>query len=298
VFCRKSIWLATISQTANAGGTEYSTDAAVSKLELLTDEIGCSARRSIVTAGAFIYFLSDAGVYRLDTGLELKLRGNTKPLSDPISDKIANLNADLIEESVGVYRENRYYLAVPLSGSDGNDGVFIYNQLLDAWETQDIYGFGVNDFLVSNVDSERRLMISNRAGFLMLLDQLEGGDEAADKDVAGTTTVTGKIVTRRLNFAELSSKRFLRSVADVIIPDGGGITTQVGLIDPDKSEQIGNISNNSGAAEDYHLKSPIRFKAHAAELTFTTTGQRPQIRSAAIEASPKSLPATLTRNES
>ena len=57
-------------------------------------------------------------------------------------------------------------------------------------------------------------------------------------------------------------------------------------------------TNSSGAPEDYHLKSPIRFKAHAAELTFTTTGQRPQIRSAAIEASPKSLPATLTRNES
>ena len=299
VFCRKSIWLAVIAQTANAGGTAYTIDTTVSKIELLTDEIGCCARRSIVTAGAFIYFLSDAGVYRLDTGLDLKLRGNTKPLSDPIADKVANLNAELIENSVGLYHDNRYYLAVPLAdATDSNNGVLIYNQLAEQWETQDIYGFGANNFLVSNVDGERRLMISNRAGFLMLLDQLESGDEPPNKDVAGTATVTGMIKTRRLNFGEMSSKRFLRSVADVIIPNGGGITTQVSVIDPDKTETIGSITNSSGVTEDYHLKSPIRFKAHAAELTFTTTGMRPQIRSAAIEASPKSLPATLTRNES
>ena len=299
IFCRKSIWIAYINNLAATGGNGFDIDTVASKVELLTDEIGCSARRSVATAGAFIYFLSDSGVYRLDSRLDLKLRGDTKPLSDPIADKLATLNATLIEDSIGLYHNNRYYLAVPLAtAADSNNGVFIFNQLNEQWETQDIYGFGVNNFLVSNVDGERRLMISNRAGFLMLLDQIEDGDQPPDKDVTENSQVTGKIKTRRLNFGELSSKRFLRTVADVIIPAGGGITTQVSVIDPDKTETIGSITNSSGATEDYHLKSPIRFKAHAAELTFTTTGQRPQIRSAAIEASPKSLPATLTRNES
>jgi len=44
------------------------------------------------------------------------------------------------------------------------------------------------------------------------------------------------------------------------------------------------------------MKSPIRFKAHAAEIIYETTGGRPEIRSASIEASPKSLPPTETRN--
>jgi hypothetical protein len=54
------------------------------------------------------------------------------------------------------------------------------------------------------------------------------------------------ITTRRLNFGEMSSKRFLRSVTDVIIPAGGGITTTVNVYDPDKSEQIGTITNDTG----------------------------------------------------
>lgn len=299
VFCRKSIWIATISEFASTDGSDVSINTAVSNLTLLTDEVGCAARRTIQTAGQFVYFLSDAGVYRLDSRLDLKLRGDTRPLSDSIADKLEELNASLVYNSVGLWYNNRYYLAVPLSGADNNNGVFIYNALNEQWESRDIYGFGVDNFLVATYQNERRLFVTNQGGKMFMLDELEAGDDAPDSNVEGYVgTVPGKIITRRLNFGEMSSKRFLRSVTDVIIPNGGGITTQVSVIDPDKTETIGSITNSSGVTEDYHLKSPIRFKAHAAELTFTTTGQRPQIRSAAIEASPKSLPATLTRNES
>jgi hypothetical protein len=302
VFCRKSIWLATISQSSSVDGTDMAINTTVSNLALLTDEVGCAARRTIQTAGQFVYFLSDAGVYRLDARLDLKLRGDTRPLSDSIADKLQELNASLLSNSVGLWYNNRYFLAVPLAGADNNNGVFIYNAINGdngMWETRDIYGFGVDNFLVATYQNERRLFVTNQGGKLFMLDELEAGDDAPDSNVDGYVgTVAGRIITRRLNFGEMSSKRFLRSVADVIIPNGGGITTEVSVIDPDKTETIGSITNSSGATEDYHLKSPIRFKAHAAELTFTTTGQRPQIRSAAIEASPKSLPATLTRNES
>ena len=302
VFCRKSIWLATISQFSSTDGADTEINTAVSNLALLTDEVGCSARRTIQTAGQFVYFLSDAGVYRLDSRLDLKLRGDTRPLSDSIADKLEELNASLVHNSVGLWHNNRYYLACPLAGSDNNNGVFIYNAINGdngMWESRDTYGFGVDNFLVATHGSERRLFVTNQAGKLFMLDELEAGDDAPDSNVTGYVgTVPGKIVTRRLNFGEMSSKRFLRSVADAVIPNGGGITTAVSVIDPDKTETIGSITNSSGSTEDYHLKSPIRFKAHAAELTFTTTGMRPQIRSAAIEASPKSMPATLTRNES
>lgn len=299
VFCRKSIWLAEINQTSNADGSDYTINTAVSNLSLLTDEVGCSARRTIQTAGQFVYFLSDAGVYRLDSRLDLKLRGDTRPLSDSIADKLQELNASLVYNSVGLWFNNRYYLACPLAGSDNNNGVFIYNALNEQWETRDTYGFGVDNFVVATHGSERRLFVTNQAGKLFMLDELEDGDDAPASDATGYVgTIPGKIVTRRFNFGELSSKRFLRSVTNAVIPSGGVITTQVSVYDPDKTETIGNITNITGDNEDYHLKSPIRFKAHAAELTFTTNGKRPAIRSAAIEASPKSLPATLTRNES
>jgi hypothetical protein len=298
VFCRKSIWLATISQVAATGGNGFDIDSAVSKLELLTDEIGCSARRTIVTAGNFVYFLSDSGVYRLDARLDLKLRGDTKPLSDPIADKLQTLNTDLIEDAVAIYQDNRYYLAVPLADStDSNDGVFIYSQLNEQWETEDIYGFGVNNFLVGNVAGERRIMITNRAGYLMLLNQREDGDDSPDTTVNVVSPVPASIRTRRYDFGDMHSKRFLRTIADVVIPAGASITTKIKTINPDVEDAtIGTLTNTSGGLEDYNAKSPIRYKAHAAEILYETNNGRPEIRGASIEASPKSNPPTETRN--
>jgi hypothetical protein len=293
IFCRKSIWMASLNQSYDGTNGE----SLVARLDVLTDEIGCSARRTIATAGNFVYFLSDSGVYRLDARLDLKLRGDTKPLSDPIADKLQTLNTDLIEDSVAVYQDNRYYLAVPLADStDSNNGVFIYSQLNETWETEDIYGFGVNNFLVGNVAGERRIMITNRAGYLMLLNQREDGDDSPDAEVDIVAPVTGRIVTRRYDFGDMHSKRFLRTIADVVIPAGASVTARINTINPDTTNIAGTLINTASGPEDYNMKTPVRYKAHSAEMAFETENGRPEIRSASIEASPKSLPPTDTRN--
>jgi hypothetical protein len=293
IFCRKSIWLASLNQSYDGTNGE----SLVARLDVLTDEIGCSARRTIATAGNFVYFLSDSGVYRLDARLDLKLRGDTKPLSDPIADKLQTLNTDLIEDSVAVYQDNRYYLAVPLANAtDSNNGVFIYSQLNETWETADTYGFGVNNFLVGNVAGERRIMITNRAGYLMLLNQREDGDDSPDPEVNIVAPVTGRIVTRRYDFGDMHSKRFLRTIADVVIPAGASVTAKINTINPDTTNIAGTLTNTASGPEDYNMKTPVRYKAHSAEMAFETENGRPEIRSASIEASPKSLPPTDTRS--
>lgn len=296
VFCRKSIWLAQINQLASIDGTGFSIDTPVSRLDLLTDEVGCSARRTIATAGQYIYFLSDSGVYRLDSRLDLKLRGQTLPLSDPIANQLESLNADLIEESVAIYHDNRYYLAVPLAGGDTLDGVFIYNQLNEAWETQDTYGFGVRNFLVSNVGDERRLMISNRAGKLMLLNEVEAGDENVDPLVPTVASVPGRIKTRRYGMGTMSSKRFTRVLADAVLPNTGVIRVTANLRNPDANEVlVPGLTNDTGAGNDFSLKLPIRRKAHYAEITIQTLAARPEIRNVSVEAALAGLPQTDTK---
>jgi hypothetical protein len=298
VFCRKSIWLAVISQTLNEAGSAYTIDPAVTRLELLTDEIGCAARRTICTAGQFIYFLSDSGVYRLDAKLDLKLRGETKPLSDPIADQLQGLRADLLEYSTALYFDNRYFLAVPLDTSGGsNNGVFIFNQLNEAWETRDIYGVGVNDFLVADINDRRRVMISSQAGKLMLLDEVEEGDESPDASVDFTDPVPGKIRTRRYGMGTMSSKRFTRALADAVLPNTGSITVTANLRNPDKTEPlVPGLENTTGSGNDYSLKLPIRAKAHYCELEILTNANRPEIRNISIEAAIPSLPQTETRH--
>ena len=113
VFCRNSIYLATAVLDA-AGNL----DAANCSLNLLTNEIGCVARRSVVTAGTAVLFLSDRGVHKLDAQFDLKLRGNTKPLSDVISDQLDRVNVNYAHKAASAYFNNRFYLAVPLMGDD------------------------------------------------------------------------------------------------------------------------------------------------------------------------------------
>ena len=296
VFCRKSIWIATVNQFASTDGSGFSIDTPVTNLQLLTDEVGCAARRSIQTAGAFVYFLSDAGVYRLDSQLDLKLRGDTKPLSDPIADQLGDLNASLLKDSVGLWYSNRYYLAVPLAGSDNNNGVFLYNALNDQWETRDIYGFGVDDFLVATRADARRLFVSNQAGKLMLLDEIEAGDQSPDAEANVITPVPGRIVTRRYGMGTMSSKRFTRVLADAVLPSTGSIRVTANLRNPDTNEVlVPGLENTTGSGNDYSLKLPIRRKAHYAEITIETLAARPEIRNVSVEAALAGRPQTDTK---
>jgi hypothetical protein len=300
VFCRKSIWLATLNQFASTDGSDFSVDTPVSQLTLLTNEIGCSARNTIVTAGNFVFFLSDAGIYRLDRALDLKVRGDTKPLSEPIADLFSQVVQSRVDKSAfGIWHANRYLIALPTSADplDGNQLVVAWNALTDTWEYRDTYpsSASVNQILVGTYDSQRRVFSVPRSGNLYLLEQ---EDTALDDNAvnAGTSPITGSIRTRRYDFGDMHSKRFLRTIADVVIPAGGSVSTKISTINPDTETTVGALTNSNATSEDYNMKSPVRYKAHAAEVIYETSGGRPEIRSASIEASPKSLPPTETRS--
>lgn len=300
VFCRKSIWLATLNQFASTDGSDFSVDTPVSQLTLLTNEIGCSARNTIVTAGNFVFFLSDAGIYRLDRALDLKVRGDTKPLSEPIADLFSQVVQSRVEKSAfGIWHSNRYLVALPTSADplDGNQLVVAWNALTDTWEYRDTYpsSASVNQILVATYDNQRRVFSIPRSGNLYLLEQ---EDAALDDNAvnAGTSPVTGSLKTRRYDFGDMHSKRFLRTIADVVIPAGASVSTKISTINPDTETTIGTLTNSTVSSEDYNMKSPVRFKAHSAEVIYETSNGRPEIRSASIEASPKSLPPTETRS--
>jgi hypothetical protein len=298
VFCRKSIWLATLAQFPSTDGSSFAIDTAVAKLELVTDEIGCSARNSIVTAGRYVFFLSDAGVYRLDTQLDLKLRGDTKPLSDPVADLFERIDQSKVQRAFGIWHNNRYILAVPTldSPDETNDLVVTWSALNDQWESRDVYGIGVDALVVGTYSNVRRIFNVRRTGKLYLLDEKDNGtdDEPSGSNVG---QVVGTIKTRRYNMGTMSSKRFTRSLADVVLPDDGSITVKANLINPDAEiTLVPGQSNDTGVGEDYTLKQPIRRKAHAAELIFETTARRPEIRNVSIEAAGPSNPPTETRN--
>jgi hypothetical protein len=194
------------------------------------------------------------------------------------------LSADLADRAVGLWFNNRYYLAAPLQGSEFNNAVFVYNALNEAWETRDIYNFGADNLLVATYVDERRLFVSSRSGKLFLLDELEAGDEpnAAVDDYVDV--VPGRMVTRRYSMGTLNSKRFLRVLADVTLPAGGELSISANVANPDRTIALATLENTSAAEEDYTLKAGVRAKGHYAELEIVTSGMRPEITTVSLEA--------------
>jgi hypothetical protein len=296
VFLRNSIWMAELGQTSSSDGSDFVVDAPVSKLTLLTDEVGCVARKSIQTAGQYVYFLSDAGVYRLDSQLDLKLRGDTRPLSDPIADRLENLTGDQAYRAIGKWFNNRYWLSVPQDVDGGIWNLFIFNALNQQWETKDVYDFSIEDMLVTLYGGERRLFAGSFNGRLFLLDELETGDMT--ESGSNIIPVAGSFVTRRYHMGDLRPKRFNRVIMDALIPHTGSMTLRGRTTNPDRTSVLLSQDNFSGEEEDYTLKAAVRSTANYLDVLVETSANRPSIRAVTVEAAGRSLPATDTKTNS
>ena len=286
VFLRNSIWIANLSDTSNATGTDFTVDSAVSRLTLLTDEIGCVARRSIQTAGQFVFFLSDAGVYRLDTQLDLKLRANTQPLSDPIADQFSEITVESASLANGRWFNNRYYLGVTIGeGADANNTLFIWNALNQAWESRDSYSANIDELLIAKYENQRRLFTASRTGKLFLLDEMERGDDvpiASNED--RFTPVDGRLLTRRYGWGNLNQKRIVRTKGTVLLDAGDSCALDAVTTDADLDFTVAALTNETESTEDYTLKAPLRCKATGLDLRFRSLSGRPTLRTIQAEA--------------
>jgi hypothetical protein len=238
-----------------------------------------------------VYFLSDNGVYRLDNSqIDLALRGNTLPLSEPISDIIETINQDAVGKSQGIYFNNRYYLAVPTGTDPSPNTLLIYNQLNESWESVDSLPLSVDKLVVSDYGNARRLFAASSGGLLYLLEEYANGQDDASTG-ASTITVSGVLTTRRYFYGQLSRKRLGNVAVSAKLPTSSGLSVSAVTTDPDNTTTIATVSNSS-AENDYTIRAPIRRPGTYLDLTVTTTGGRPTIRAVSADAT---LPADISR---
>ena len=189
-----------------------------SQTTLITDEVGCVARNSIVQVGDNIMFLSDNGVYGVSFQDLYNLRGNEVPLSESIDNTIRSINKDSWTNSVGVYYDNKYYLAVPVGTGVGvNNRVIIYNFLNKQWESIDSVdstaGFDFDRLLVAGDGLTRGVYAINTFGGV---HQLEGRTDAidvitADPSAVGFATVydiPAQLTTRQFALGAIDRKKW------------------------------------------------------------------------------------------
>lgn len=313
IFMRNSIFYASVGVGAYLLGDPASEDN--SYVKSLATDIGCIASRSIVQAGGGIIFLSDNGIYIMNPASAsgasqaspegMRLLTLAEPLSAQIDDIIQRINFAYASEAVGIYWENRYYLAVPLDTSTTNNAILVYNFLNKAWESVDIYptDFDVHRFLVGKRANKRRLWAVDPNQGIFLLEELNWdefgggvgtplldnpntklGSEGCRFSATAYTpyNITAELITRAYIFQTSADKRFSSIQSDVNFPAFGDIDIDFITTNPDTVTRLLDFSPQVN--EDYVLRLPARKIGYSSQVKFTTNAYRPSIRSVSVES--------------
>jgi hypothetical protein len=306
VFMRNSIYYVNIGTGRYLTGEGLSSTTA--SMKIVVSDIGCIAKKSVVLANGGIIFLSDNGVYAMDatqvgSNESMRLLTNAEPLSKNIDDVIKTINKNYVHRSVGIYWNNRYYLAVPTGTSVDNNTVLVYNFILKNWESVDTYpaGFDVFDFQIAKKDNQRKLYGFDTDQGMFIFEELEYDeygasnagtprigffklDEATGSNISADAfqpnQINGQLDTRLYTFDRLREKRFSTVEADMLTEIGSGINTYAETINQDSNTLIDTF--NSPSAEDFTRRNPIRKMAYGLKLKFITNYLRTSIRSVSV----------------
>ena len=292
VFNRKSIHLM----------TGVSGSLADVKTNLVTTEVGASARKSIAQVANQLLFLSDQGIYAVEFLDEYNLRGVGTPLSESIQPYIDRINQTYAHLSTGVYFDNRYWLAVPLDSSVGAgdalklNTIIVYNFQNKGFESIDTVNsssFTIRDLLVGREGAENALYLTTEEGGMHKVDGNEGGDVVsitAGQASSTTIPVVSQIRTRQYDADQMDRKMFAR--AELHLKSGNATVTDGSLSfiteDPDSTTSAVSVSTALGSSlavdEDSSIRVGIRKRGFGVQADFTPTSGRPFVRALSVDA--------------
>lgn len=286
--------------------------------QVLTNEIGALARKSIVQVGKNVFFLSDNGVYSLEFFDEYNLRGTQTPLSEPIQNTIEQIDQRFAKNSTAVYFNNRYYIAVPLkTNPDGssndngiNNAVLVYNFLNNQWESIDTVNimpqFEYTNLLVAGLGNSRGVYSVNINGGIHLIASDEANFSTSSRSgfdnvitQVGETSSTpvrveGKLKTRMYTYNDIGRKKYnsfdIQAEGNTIVPTDFSIKIETENIDIALGAQkslLGNASKYLGNTpiapstppEDVAIRGRIgNMRAYGAQLQIENVEGKPKIR--------------------
>jgi hypothetical protein len=265
---------------------------------LLTNEVGCVARKSIKQVGNQVIFLSDNGVYGTQFMDEYNLRGTETPLSEPINETIKRINKEAWEQSVAVYFDNRYYIAVPLDDATKNNAILVYNFLNQQWESVDTtnnVNWDIEGLIVAGDGSDRGVYAINQLGGIHRLDyRVDGVDRivTAIGEEANGIDIEAAITTRQYTLGTMERKKWKEFDMHVQSSDtnDSDLSIQVETENPDATTVIGTLSSFNGsvlpAGEDVSIRGRIGNKrGYGIQFTFNNTTGRPRIRAIEVDGS-------------
>jgi hypothetical protein len=292
VFNRKSIHLM----------TGISGSLADVSTNVVTTEIGCSARKTVVQVANQIFFLSDRGIFSIQFLDEYNLRGTGTPISETIQPFIDRINQDYVHLSCAVYFDNRLWMAVPLDTVPGAGNatklntILIYSLINGGFESIDTVNsteFAIRELIVAREGSQNALYLTTEEGGIHKVDGAEGGDVVsltAGQAIPETIDVVSQCTTRQYDADIADRKMFARSELHIKSSDEGLSDGDISFIteDPDSTTSATSISTLLGstlpASEDSSIRLGVRKRGFGIQTDFKPTAGRPFLRAVKIDA--------------
>lgn len=266
-------------------------------LKEITREAGLVARKSVVTIGDQVFFLSDNGVYSTSFQDLYNLRGAGLPLSDPINPLIKRINSAYAYNAVAIYHDNRYWIAVPLDNSTRNNAILVYNLLNKGWESLDIIdntGWDISNLIVSGSGGINKLYAVNRFGGIHVIDERVDSFDyvyTAPGLDAQPLPIESEVVTRQYIFGDVGRKSFnayeLHVESSEYELSDGDLTMITENID--KEIEMYSLTESLGfdlpVGEDSSVRGRIgNVRGYGIQAKFVPTKGRPKLRMVKIES--------------
>jgi hypothetical protein len=282
-----------------------SSDVANSSVQLITNEVGCLARRSIQQIGDNIIFLSDNGVYGTSFVDLYNLRGNVTPLSSSIDATIKRINSSYSKNAVSAYFDNRYYLAVPLNPTNpdlpaatANNSILIFNFLNKGWESIDSVdnvNWNIKELFAGGSGADRGLYAISEAGAIHRIDYRNDSNDIVSVSIgenSATLPILASATTRMFNFGIIDKKRW--NNYELHLQSSGfnisDATLSAEIENADQIVDLGSISSKLGEQlaidEDATIRGRIgNYRGYGLQFTFTPTAGRPKLRAIKVGGS-------------
>ena len=225
VFKRNSIHVIT---NANQLGVLDGNGQPFSRVLEVTRQHGVAGRRTVTAIGDQVFYLSDAGVYSLTSGINAQpgtatpvqlMKVINDPISSPIQDQFDQVNMSAaISCATGIFYDNRFFLAVPWGNDTSgnpqirNNRVLVYSLLTKSWESIDYFGDGTLDlyfdeFMVGGFGSKRVLFMGNKEAYIFVYG--EGEQDRWGRDGSeGNLDIQGKLHTRGYSLGTVDVKNW------------------------------------------------------------------------------------------
>jgi hypothetical protein len=274
-------------------------DITQSSVQLITNEVGCLARKSVIQVADNVLFLSDNGIYGANFQDLYNLRGNGIPLSDSIQATINRINKSYAQNAVAAYFDNRYYIALPLDTSTTNNAILVYNFLNRGWESIDTVSdanWEITDLFVGGEGGDRGLYCVSSTGGVHRLEHRDiDAEDNVVTQIGGSATlkdIVSSCTTRMFTYGVTDRKKF--NNFELQVESAPSLTSDVTITaegeNIDQTVSLGSISDRLGGVLDANEDASIRGRlgqprSYGLQFTFTPTVGRPRIRTIKVSAS-------------